>query len=610
MKTILKQRIGLLIFTYIIFLALFLAQKILFLLYHFDQSVMLGFKGWLDVIFAGFSMDLSVAGYFSAIPALILLVSVFIVKGTKAAMNIYFIVIAVLSSVIYVPDIVLYSFWGFRIDSTVLTYITSPTEAAASTPFYVTLLVVLFTVMYALLQYILFRKFIVRNFPQKVASKKLITSFSLLIMMGILFVLIRGGVTTSTMNISRVYFSTNVFQNHAAINPIFNMFYSMKQDKAFNKQYRFMDDDKAHEIFTDLLSYEAGTDSVRLLKTDRPNIIFILLESFGAPVVEELGGEKAITPNISRFIQEGVLFKNLYASSFRTDRGIVSAFAGFPAQPTMSILKYTNKVQSLNSIPKVLSDNGYSTSFLYGGDVNFAQMKTLFVTQKVTNITTDTDFPMDLRLTKWGVPDAYTFDYLEKNIEKEAQKPYLKMYLTLSSHEPFDVPTRKFEEPYFNSVSYTDSCLGIFIDKLKISPHWANTLVVLIPDHNMRYPKNIGHYDPARHHSFMLWMGGAVKEPLIVDKVCSQVDVAVTLLNQMNLKAENFLFSKDVLNPTTKEFAFYTFSNGFGFVSDKGKVAYDYDGKSILYKEGENIDSLLIQGKAILQCLFDEIEEL
>lgn len=610
MKKIQTSRVGLLLLTYIIFLLLFLLQKPIFLLYYIGQSKAGGIAEWINVVIAGLPMDLSVAGYFTIVPALLLLCSIFITKGLSRTLDIYFIIASVINALIFIPDIVLYSYWGFRIDSTVLTYITSPDEAMASTPIHATILTILCTFFYAFGIYTILKRYITKYFPSQSAQKKSLPIVIFLPLLGLMFIAIRGGITTSTMSVSRVYYSNNMFYNHAAINPVFNMLYSIKLNDNFDKEYRFFDNEKAETIFSDLMKADEAADTVKILKTERPNIIFVLLESFGAPILEPLGGEKDVAPNMNKLSEEGVFFRNLYASSFRTDRGIVSALTGLPAQPTMSILKYSNKVQNLGSIPKSLTENGYKTSFLYGGDVDFAQMKTLLVTQQITDITADKDFPVELRLTKWGVPDCYTFDWLTNNIQKEKESPFIKIFLTLSSHEPFDVPTRKFDDPYLNSINYTDSCIGVFIDKLKTSGNWDNTLVVFLPDHNMRYPKNIGHYDPARHHSFMLWVGGTIKEPMNVDKVCSQVDVAATLLNQLNIASDDLPFSKNVLNPTTKEFAFYTFSNGFGMVSNSGKVAYDDDGKSVLLKEGESTDSLLIKGKAILQCLYNKIDKL
>lgn len=371
-----------------------------------------------------------------------------------------------------------------------------------------------------------------------------------------------------------------------------------------------MDSAQAHEIFDNLMVHD-DVEVDEYLNTTRPNIVFIILESFGAKVVEPLGGVKDVTPNLNRLIDEGVLFEKMYANSFRTDRGIVSVLGGFPAQPSMSILKDPKKTQTLNSIPRTLIENGYNASFLYGGDLSFAQMKLFLVTQKITDLTTDTDFPITDRLTKWGVPDAIAFKKLADGIKNKKQEPNLDMFLTLSSHEPFDVPTRKFDDPYLNSVAYTDSCLGVFIDELKLSPQWKNTLVVLVPDHDMRYPETIDYSAPERHDIFMLWLGGAVKEPRRIDKICSQVDIAPTLLSQLKIKSDKFTFGKDISNPTTKPFAFYSFPDGFGMVSDKGSVVYDNSAKKVTLKVGDPIvtDSLELQGKAFLQCLFEDIEK-
>jgi phosphoglycerol transferase MdoB-like AlkP superfamily enzyme len=157
-------------------------------------------------------------------------------------------------------------------------------------------------------------------------------------------------------------------------------------------------------------------------------------------------------------------------------------------------------------------------------------------------------------------------------------------------------------------VAYTDSCLNLFIDKIKQSKLWDNSLIVLVPDHDMRFPKTIDHFSPERHDIFMLWLGGAIKEPVVIDKLCTQADIASTLLSQLNLPYDEFAFSRNILNPSVKEFAFYTFPNGFGMIAKKGKIVFDCDSNKPLLSEGEATDSLLIKGKAFLQCLYDDIQ--
>jgi phosphoglycerol transferase MdoB-like AlkP superfamily enzyme len=146
------------------------------------------------------------------------------------------------------------------------------------------------------------------------------TSLVLVLLTGVLFLPIRGGVTVSTMNISHAYFSDRLFLNHAAINPVFNFFYSLNKQDNFESQYQFYDKDEAELIFKQLHEQPGDTIRPSLLRVDRPNIILFILESFSYPLTVDT----ILAPNLSRFAKEGILFENFYANSFRTDRGLTA----------------------------------------------------------------------------------------------------------------------------------------------------------------------------------------------------------------------------------------------------------------------------------------------
>ena len=606
------KKVKALLSCYLVFTILLLFQKPLFLLYHWHQSASEGFTNCLKPLWYGLPMNMSVAGYLTAIPGLLLLISVFISNQriiTKI-LKVYFAIISFLVSTIFIFDLVLYSYWGFRIDATVFAYISQPKEAAASVSVLTLIIMILVIAIWTVFQYWILNKFVLKTDKQtKKITGKIPETTLIVILLGLMFVAIRGGITVSTMNVSRVYFSESMYLNHVAIDPCFSMLSSIAKTNKQTEQYRFMDKEDMHRIVAGMLDQKTSTDSIpKLLNTTTPNIIFILLESFGATVVESLNGIPDVTPNLNKLSEEGIFFRKMYAGSFRTDRGIVCALSGYPAQPTMSIIKYPQKSQSLKSIPSLLKKGGYDTSFLYGGDLNFAYIKSYLVTQGVVDITQDTDFTVSEILSKWGAPDHITFEQLLKNV-RSAKEPYFKAFLTLSSHEPFEVPFHKFEDPYLNSVAYTDSCLGRFIEQLKQLPEWENTLVIMVPDHDMRYPADIRYDMPERHDIFSLWLGGAVKQALKVDKICSQIDIAATLLNQLEIDYSGLPFSKNIMNPANKEYAFYDFSNGFGLISPQGLVVYDCGAQRISYEEGTNTDSLLLEGKAFLQYLYEDIEK-
>jgi phosphoglycerol transferase MdoB-like AlkP superfamily enzyme len=271
-------------------------------------------------------------------------------------------------------------------------------------------------------------------------------------------------------------------------------------------------------------------------------------------------------------------------------------------------MKYPAKSQSLPSLAKRLSGAGYTADLLYGGDVNYTNMRSYFFGSGYSRITSDKDFPLSSRLNKWGANDDITFDYMFQSLQEKSEGHRFSTFLTLSSHEPFKVPYHRLKDPYLNSVAFTDSCVGSFISRLKETPVWDNLLVVFIADHGYRYPDTLTEFEPARYHIPVLWVGGAVKQPAKIETIASQTDLAATLLSQLDIPYSNYTFSKDILDPKYEVFAFYTFSNGFGFIDKSGASAYDNDSnRPVMERPQAGGESRLEKGKALLQPLYDEL---
>ncbi|OAV65306.1 Lipoteichoic acid synthase 1 [Bacteroidales bacterium Barb6] len=445
-------------------------------------------------------------------------------------------------------------------------------------------------------------------------GQKIGDTLLLIVLGGGMFIPIRGGITTSTANVGMVYFSQNRFLNHASINPCFSLMTSLGKQQDFATQFDFFEEKERAAIFETLVSspVEAACSGESLLNTTRPDILFILLESFSANVIEVTGGIPDVTPELNRLSKEGILFTNMYANSFRTDRGVVSVLNGYPAQPTTSVMKYPAKSQSLPSLAKSLGKHGYAADMLYGGDINFTNMQSYLYNSGYGRIMADRDFPLSDRLSKWGANDDVTFTRLYQSFkEKKDTVPRFCTFLTLSSHEPFDVPYRRLEHPYLNSVAFTDSCLGSFIGKMKELPVWENLLIVLISDHGFRYPENLQEYEAGRYRIPMLWLGGTIKEPKVTDTFANQTDLAVTLPHQTGIPCGEFAFGKDIFDPACPHYAFYTYNNGFGFIDSTGISVYDNEGEKVLAETAEAAGEgslLRVQkGKALLQTLYDDL---
>lgn len=598
-------------------LLLMAVQKPLFMLYHFDQAKDIPLMDYLRVIGNGAKLDVSVAGYLTVIPLLLSWVALWYDHPVlKRIMNLYLFLIALLLSALFCIDAELYTYWQFKLDATVFFYLQSPANAMASVTIGMFVKQIVLIAIGTAAIYFLLKYMVLPLFPAGEKSKlpyPVYGSIALILVGGVLFIAIRGGVTTSTANIGRVYFSQNQFLNHSAINPGFSLLASLSKSENFQEQFDFYPEEKRQELFSPLFPEKNTTpkDSVRLLNTSRPNILLILLESFSANAIESLGGTPDITPNLNRLSQEGVLFTQCYASSFRTDRGLVAALSGYPGQPTTSIMKIPAKSRTLPSIARSLDSAGYRSDVLYGGDINFTNMKGYFLSTGYSAVTSDTDFPIHQRLSKWGAQDDVTFRYLygELSARQQDDAPWMTTFLTLSTHEPFEVPYKRFEHPYLNTLAYADSCIGSFIDSLKCTSIWDDLLVVFVSDHGFRYPETLLDYSPERFHIPMLWIGGAVESPRRIDTIFSQTDLPAMLLGQMELPHDSYRFSRDILNGEYRHpFAFYTFNNGFSIIDDSGCSVYDNTGGRVIYQRPEAGSERRIEyGKAILQTLYDDL---
>ena len=630
---------------YILFFLFCTVQKGIFFLYYYKEFYNeCGLGDFLQVVLHGLPLDAAIAGYLTAVPALLLIAGVWWrSKALKYIFKGYYIFCAVLLATIFIADMALYEHWGFRLDSTPLFYLkSSPKDAFASaTPFMIVAAIADFAVYVAAFLW-LCRKFLVQKDLNRPVFNKVWKTVALTLLAGALFIPIRGGFTVATLNTGKVYFSQNMRLNHAAINPCFSLLESLSRNASFATQYRYMPPEQADELFASLQdvslqgngnflpdnslpgtaqpvagsSVEEGAGEelsgrTQLLKPGKPNVVMIILESFLSKAMGTLGGIEGVAVNLDSLGANGVLFTNFYANSFRTDRGIVSILSGYPAQPTNSIMKYPRKSQSLPSISGALARNGYNLQYVYGGDANFTNMRSYLTAMGFENIISDADFPLSQKLSKWGAHDDVMFDKIATQLEAGGeQEPFLKVIQTSSSHEPFEVPGfSRLEDERLNSIAYTDSCLQVFINRYKNTPYWENTLFVLVSDHAMQYPVDLDVFSVERYKIPLVLYGPALAEKGVrIDTIGGQIDIAATLLGQLGLPHNEFAFSKDIFNPANPHFAFFTVPDSFGMVTASGEVVFDNVAKKV-YSNSCPDTLALAHGKAFLQKIYDDLEK-
>ena len=560
-----------------------------------------------EVITHGLSLDLSTALYILIIPFLLTMVSVWW-KAPKTIRRIligYFAIISFAMVLAFVADTSLYPFWGFKLDASCLQYLSTPTEAMASvtTGYLIVRLVIL-----VILVILVFLGYTRPDIPLLPSRHRLVETVVYLVCIPLIVIGIRGGLGESTTNIGQVYFSQDQFLNHSAVNPVFSFIASFEKSASNNIVYHYMDDGQCQQIISEY--YNTRSEDVdTLLNTQTPNIIMILLEGCGGTFTD-IGGRTDITPHLNQIAKEGVYFANCFGNTWRTDRGTVCAWSGYPSFPSISVMKIPSKSRTLPNIAKTLqTERGYNTSYLYGGDINFTNMRSYLISGGFQTLVSQDDYTAEERSTsRWGVCDGITFETLYK-MATETKGPYLIGYSTLSSHAPWDVPIKKLDDEILNAFYYLDQCLGSFIEKFRKTEAWKNTLLILVPDHGIPY-KEIGENTRLMNHIPMIWTGGAVKEPRRIEQVCNQTDLPATLLGQLGLTHDEYTFSRDVMSSTyTKPFAIHTCTEGYSMYDSVSFVNYDMISDRVVVEEGANTQDLMQRARAILQASTKDLNE-
>ena len=623
--------------TYATFVVLFVLQKPLFLFLEkgsATQPVDNIFTELPAVIWHGLPLDLSMAGYLSVIPGFLSIAVVWLKRDlVKPIMNIYFIIASLFITCSFLLNASLYPYWKYPLDSTPLFYFfTSPADAIASVSIWQVILSIVILIVLTIGVWFTLR---MRGEKRQQYSRYSYgyggfgsgkrnrfddfdrhrgrTSIILLLLTGLLFLPIRGGITVSTMNTGQAYYSQNAYLNHSAVNPLFSLLESITHQEDFASQYRFMKDKEADKIFATMTS-TSDENTYPLLneatfKKGTPDILIVIMESFASDFMPSIGSYKDVAVCLDSIAQQSILFTRFYANSFRTDRGMVSILSGYPAQPTTSIMRYPRKTSQLPSIARNLAKyKNYKTTYYYGGDADFCNMRSYLVSQGYQHIISDANFPIEDKLSKWGVPDHILAAKMMEDIkaQQNEKRPMLRILQTSSSHEPFEVPYHRLKDKRLNAFAYTDSVMGAIVREYRKLPRWKNTLIVFVPDHVGGYKENLNDHDRSRYQIPLILAGGAISRPMKVGIIGSQHDIAATLLGQLGVEHREFTFSKNMMSDATPKFAFFAVNDAFGIVSEENSLIYDNRAKRIVYDKGEKGFNLK-RGQAYLQKLYDDL---
>lgn len=580
------------------FLSIFAIHKLFFLVYNHTRYADVSFYDLFLTFIYGLKLDLSSAGYMVALPSLItVLCGVFQTRFPEKFVRYFVYIITSILTLLAVIDMKLYTYWGEKFDFSHLYYLLDASQMMSSVhltdvlvPVFLFFVIVFLEIQFAKIW--LFPK--LKKMPNtnwKVSLIYLVFGFCSVFV-------IRGGfsivplVLGIPLNVGAVYFHQNVNVNHAAVNPFWNFMFSITELSKLNKTVNYLPEEEVDIMMNHINPPTNGTYE-HLLKTDRPNIIFMMVEGFTSKGIEAFGGVVNAAPNVSALAKEGIRFTDFYANGHRSNRGITSIFSSYPGLPQTSIILFPEKVEKLPHLMGAFKDQGYETAFYYGGEIDFANMRSYFLQAKTDRLISKLDFSFKDNNSKWGVHDHIVLNRMMKDLNKQ-REPFFYSIFTLSSHEPFDIPDdiritseEDDEHKFMNAMYYTDRSIGKFIAKAKKQDWWDNTLIIITADHGVNYINLTPSIAKETFKIPMLWLGGALaKTDTTIQSMASQVDIAPTLLAQVNLDASQYPFGRNILADDFKPRAFYCYGDGSAYLDNNHYLIFDIPSNRHFMKKG------------------------
>lgn len=613
MNSLIKFYISLFLF-WILF---FISQQTIFILLNFS-AVQANFNDIIFSFYKGLRINNATSFYLLSLPILISIVNLFVSKPElfNKIIKIQTYIFIVICCFIGALDAGIFKVWGTKVNAKALSYMAYPDEVLPAM-FAVENLGLLALLVILVLCFIwIFKK--IYSPLNKIDTNWKVKILLPILLMATTVISARGGLQKVPLNRNQVFFSEHSVLNYASLNSFWNF-----ADLFFNpippqeNPYTFFDSSKANGLLTEMHQSKADTFE-KVFTSSKPNIVIIMLESWGADVISCLNGEPNVAPKFCELAKEGVLFDKCFATGDRTEQGMLAILSGYPAQPVSSIIKEFGKFDKLPNLYKVMNEQNYHTSYYSGGRLQFDNIEAYLRAAGVKKMVGEDDFKINKR-TNWGAYDEETFA-LHMDELKKAPQPFFSVLSTMTTHEWFEanIPqifnsdADKVNDGYRNTMHYADSCLFAYINSLKKEPFYNNTIFILVADHACKFPKSRDIHEVERHRIPMLMVGGALKPEYkgkTISRVASHTDIAATILAQLAIPNQHFARSKNLFAPQVPHFAYYAFDNGFGIVTNETELVYDHNQQKIIHTN--STDSTLNHkwleyGKAYLQTNFQD----
>lgn len=489
---------------------------------------------------------------------------------------------------VLLADIWMFHFWQWRLSSQAFAYLRHWTVVFSTMP-----MSVLGTVFLVFAGVLLLWQKTHKRINRAVENLQFPNYKVWLFYLPLLLILVRGGVSRIPLNLGSAMQTPNKNIQVSAINGVWNAVFAMMQNQTNGTfDQCLLDTSIENQSFHWYHSSHPSNKSVSgedlrkfwfLNPTSNPNIHMIILEGVNQHWLERVDSPlKQWLTYSDQFLQ----FSRCYAVGDRTDKGLASLISGWPGEPGLGILFSPDRWSQLHGLPNLLQNLGYSTEFWYGGDVSFANQKAFLKQMGMQSITDESQIQNRIAANnnkiiplKWGFSDIVmanllneidrirykeqlrksprTMDRNNKNTSSNPH-PVFRTWLTLSSHEPFDVVEKSNyqtdRELFEASLMHVDSAIASYLESLKNNSQWNNSLIIIVSDHGKAFGLDEVKWSESEFFRIPLWIGGGALNPSLKGKkwtsVVSQADIYATMASMLTAREGYFqpLWGRTMIN--------------------------------------------------------------
>lgn len=283
-----------------------------------------------------------------------------------------------------------------------------------------------------------------------------------------------------------------------------------------------------------------------------PNIVMLIVEGLGKTFTGPHAEYAGCMPFLDSLSERSLYWSNFLSTTGRTFGVLPSMLGSLPYGAT-GFMEMGNNMPNHTSLMRLLKNNGYTTGFYYGGDVKFDNQEIFLKKQGVDYVLDAARFtPAYTKIQpneggfSWGYPDDALYKRSFEVLKDQA--PYLSVYLTVTTHEPFMFPgsdsyNSRFDyflasaknkgevaanKDAFKTLMYADDAIRNFIEAYKKRSDYRNTIFIITGDHRMIPVKHKNLVD--RYHVPLIVYSPLLKEASVFKSVSAHNDLPSTLV--------------------------------------------------------------------------------